>query len=118
MARQLAAHPPDLHHVGIIREGSVRILALEIEKAGSSPAEFQPHLVEEAKKVWHLYQGAVIREAYFRADRNSAVLILECADVAEAKQKLSQLPLVSAGLIDFDFIPLMPYSGFARLFAD
>ena len=96
----------------------MRILALEIEKAAGSAANFQPHLVEEARKVWQLYQGDVIREVYFRADKNSAVLILECADVAEAKQKLSQLPLVSAGLIDFECIPLAPYSGFSRLFAD
>ena len=77
----------------------MRILALEIETAKASAADFQPHLVEEAKKVWQLYQGNVIREAYFRADRNAAVLVLECADVSEAEQALSQLPLVSAGLI-------------------
>ena len=96
----------------------MRILALEIETAKASAADFQPHLVEEAKKVWQLYQGNVIREAYFRADRNAAVLVLECADVSEAEQALSQLPLVSAGLIEFELIPLIPYPGFSRLFAD
>ena len=43
--------------------------------------------------------------------------MLECRDVDEAKHKLSELPLVSAGLIDFDLIPLIPYPGFSRLFA-
>jgi len=95
----------------------VRILALEVEKADAIAADFQPHLAQEAQEVWGLVQAAVIREAYFRADRNSAVLILECADVSEAEQKLGQLPLVAAGLIGFDLIPLVPYSGFSRLFA-
>ncbi len=95
----------------------MRILAFEIETAGASPAEFEPHLLEEAKGVWRLYQDGVIREAYFRSDRHTAVLVLECADLGEAKQKLSRLPLVTAGLIEFDLIPLTPYSGYSRLFA-
>ena len=53
---------------------------------------------------------------YFRADRSTAVLILECAEIAEAEQTLSTLPLVHAGLIRFELIPLVPYPGFARLF--
>jgi hypothetical protein len=45
-------------------------------------------------------------------------LILECADAAEAQQVLNTLPLVQAELITFKVIPLMPYSGLARLFAE
>lgn len=96
----------------------MRILALEIERTNAPQPELRALLIEEAKSVWRLYQEGVIREAFFRADRSAAVLILECASAAEAKQRLSQLPLVSAGVIDFDVIPLVPYSGFARLFSD
>ncbi len=92
----------------------MRILALEVEKADATAADFQPYLAREANAVWELYQAAVIREAYFRRDQKSAVLILECADVSEAEQKLGQLPLVAAGLIGFDLIPLVPYSGFSQ----
>jgi hypothetical protein len=95
----------------------MRILALEIERPGASADAFRPLLREEARKVWEFYQEEFIREAYFRADSNSAVLVLECGDVNQAKQKLSELPLVSAGLIEFDLIPLIPYPGFSRLFA-
>jgi hypothetical protein len=95
----------------------MRILALEVENPNVSADDFRPLLVNEAKKVWDFYQQDIIREIYFRADRTSAVLVLECRDVEEAKQKLSELPLVLAGLIDFNFIPLVPYPGFSRLFA-
>ena len=95
----------------------MRILALEVEKPEASAAAFKPLLIKEAKKVWKFYQEDFIRDIYFRADRTSAVLMLECSDVDEAKQKLSELPLVSAGLIDFDLIPLIPYTGFSRLFS-
>ncbi len=37
---------------------------------------------------------------------------------AEARQALETLPLVQAGLIEFQILPLIPYDGFARLFGD
>lgn len=94
----------------------MRIWALEVENPDASADDYKPLLVEEAKKVWEFCQEDIIREIYFRADRTSAVLVLECRDIEEAKQKISELPLVEAGLIDFDFIPLIPYPGFSRLF--
>jgi hypothetical protein len=45
------------------------------------------------------------------------VLTLECSDVDEARGVLAELPLVAAGLIDFELIPLRAYPGLARLFA-
>jgi hypothetical protein len=94
----------------------MKILALELEEEGMRPEQFAPHLKAEAGRVWELYQSGALRELYFRADRSEAVLILECADAAEAQQTLASLPLVQAGLIRFEVIPLVPYSGFARLF--
>ena len=80
--------------------------------------KFTPHLKKaEAARVWELYQAGVFRELYFRQDRSDAVLVLECADLAEANQVLDTLPLVKEGLIAFDIIPLIPYPGFSRLFA-
>ena len=76
------------------------------------------HAHAEAARVWELVQGGIIRESYFRADRPEAVLVLECTDADDARAILASLPLVQAGLIMFEVIPLAPYSGFARLFAD
>jgi len=96
----------------------MKILAMEIETEGVRPEQFAPHLKAEARCVWELYQNGTIRESYFRADRSDAVLILECRDVSEAKEMLDSLPLVQAGLISLEIIPLVPYSGFARLFGE
>ena len=52
----------------------------------------------------------------FRADEPAALLMLEAADAAEAQAVLATLPLVRAGLIAFEVIPLRAYPGFARLF--
>lgn len=99
-------------------EGIVKILALEVEAEGIKPEQYKPHLKAEARSIWELYQNGTIRELYFRADRSEAVLILECRDVNEAKERLESLPLVQCGLITFELIPLVPYPGFARLFGD
>ena len=96
----------------------MKILAIEREKSGVTAEQFQPHLRAEAMQAWRLYQSGVIRELYFSQDEHCAVLILECADAAEARQALDTLPLVREGLITFDVIPLVPYPGFERLFSE
>ena len=62
-------------------------------------------------------QAGVIRELNFHADEPTAVLVLECPDPAEADPAEASLPMVSAGPIEFEVIPLRAYPGFARLFA-
>ncbi len=96
----------------------MRILALEREVAGTDPEAFGRLLRDEALRVWELHQEGVIREIHFRDDRPDAVLLLECPDLDMAERALSSLPLVKAGLISFEVIPLRPYSGFERLFVE
>jgi muconolactone delta-isomerase len=96
----------------------MKILALEKETPGVAGDQFKPHLRAEAARVWELYQAGILREIYFSQDEHTAVLILECADAAEARQVLNSLPLVKEGLISFQVIPLAPYSGLARLFVE
>ncbi len=96
----------------------MKILAIEKEVPGVADEDFTPHLKAEAARAWELHQAGVLRELYFRADWPGAVLMLECAGVEEAAGVLSTLPLVKAGLIAFDVIPLKAYPGFSRLFAE
>lgn len=96
----------------------MKILAIETEVPGVPDEAFGPHLRAEATRAWELYRAGVLRELYFRQDRDAAVLVLECADVAEAREVLGTLPLVREGLIAFELVPLVPYPGFSRLFAE
>ncbi len=94
----------------------MKILALERELPGAPPEKFQRLGREEARRVWELHQAGVLRELYFRGDQPAAVFMLECDSLEEAASVLLELPLVKAGLIEFDLIPLRAYTGFARLF--
>jgi hypothetical protein len=97
----------------------MKIIALEKEVAGIKDDQFTPAILKtEAEKAWELHQAGIIRELYFREDRHEAVLILECKNADEARSVIGTLPLVKAGLIAFETIPLTAYDGFARLFEE
>ena len=95
----------------------MKILALEHELPGATAEKFKRYANEEARKTWDLHQAGLIRELYFRSDRNEAVLALECPSIEEAQRMLAELPFVREGLIAFELIPLKAYPGFERLFA-
>ena len=96
----------------------MKILAIEKEAEGVTIEDFEPHMKAEAMRAWELYQSGVFREIYFtKGDDPIAVIMLECASVEEAKKALDTLPLVKAGLISFELMPLVAYPGFARLFS-
>lgn len=94
----------------------MKILALEVESPGAAAEDFAPHLESEARALWSLQQSGLVREAHFRADQKTAVLVLEAEGIEEARRALAELPLVRAGLIDFELLPLVPYPGYERLF--
>ncbi len=95
----------------------MKIIAMEHEAPGAITKAFQAYGREEAERVWELHQQGIVREMYFRADRKEAILILECDNPDTARNILETLPMVRHGLITFEVIPLLPYSGFARLFS-
>jgi muconolactone delta-isomerase len=96
----------------------MRILAIERPAAGAAVDQFTAELARaEARRAWELHQAGTIRELYFRQDEASAVLVLECDDLAAASAALASLPLVAAGLIEFEILPLRAYPGFGRLFS-
>ena len=94
----------------------MKILALEHELPDATIEQFHRYAVPEARTLWDLYQTGVIRKSYFHADRNEAVLVLECPSMEEAQKALSTLPFVQNTLIAFELIPLKAYPGFERLF--
>jgi hypothetical protein len=59
------------------------------------------------------------REFYLQANhRPGVVLVFESDDVSEAERLVAALPIVEAGLLDFEVIPVGPYIGFRELFED
>ena len=95
----------------------MKILAIEKEQKVVDWANESETLEREAREVYRQIKGGCIREIYF-TDMNSAVLILECESITKAVELLNALPLVSKGLISFEFMELRPYNGFDRILKD
>ncbi|MBN1927819.1 MAG: hypothetical protein JW798_18445 [Prolixibacteraceae bacterium] len=92
----------------------MKYLAVEKEIDNVDWSNSEAILKEEAKTALKLFEQGLIREMYFD-EENNAVLILECNSKSEAEKTLAQLPLVKAGMINFEIRELKPYTGFSRL---
>ena len=96
----------------------MKILAIEHDLPGKAVEKFHALAKAEARRVWDWQQSGVVREAYFRTDRDEAVLVLECESAEDAREVLATLPFVQAQLITFEIMPLKAYPGTARLFGE
>jgi len=95
----------------------MRILAIEREIPTKPSITKEQIYRVEAACVWDLQKRGIIRDIWFTAVGNHAVIMLECASATEARQHLAMLPLVHAGVIEFTVHELRQYDGFERLFA-
>ena len=82
-----------------------------------APMEMVELLTEpEARRVWDLYTAGVVRSVWYRADSPGAVLLLEAGDAEQARAAIASLPMVEAGLLQTELIPLAPYDGLQAIF--
>ena len=95
----------------------MKILVMPKPIEGVSREELLQHAPAEVRAVWELYEQGICREFYTRANEaGRVVLMFESENVEAAKEALATLPFVQLHLIDFDLIPLAPFTGLARLF--
>jgi hypothetical protein len=95
----------------------MKILVMPKPIEGVAREELLQHAGSEIQAVWELYAQGICREFYTRANEpGRVVLMFECASVEAAKEALATLPFAQLHLIDFDVIPLAPFTGLARLF--
>jgi hypothetical protein len=83
------------------------------------PAQALPDVMklvqEEVRVAVQLYLDGKIDRWYTRSDGNGAVLFLNCKTVDEAKEIVSALPMVKAGYLDVEYVPVGPFSGLRAL---
>ena len=96
----------------------MKILVMPKPREGVTRETLTPHVAAEIQAVWELYARGIVREFYTRADEpGRVVLMIEAASVGEAQNALAALPFQRAHLVDFELIPLEPFTGLSRLFA-
>ncbi|MCD5996338.1 superoxide dismutase [Pseudomonas sp. CDFA 602] len=95
----------------------MKLLCLDVPRPGATFTQYQPYMQAEVRHSWNLYKNGAIRDIYFRQDRPGVAIIAEFESVEAAKQALADFPLARAGLIDWDVIPLGPFTNWEALFA-
>jgi hypothetical protein len=95
----------------------VKFLCLDIPQPGASMEKYMPHMLDEVRHSWQLYKNGMVRDIYFRQDRPGVAIIAEADSTEAARKALSEFPLAKAGLIDWDVIPLGPFTNWEMLFA-
>lgn len=95
----------------------MKILVMPKPIEGVSREEMLSHAAAEIQAVWELYAQGICREFYTRANEpGRVVMMFESASVEAAQETLAALPFARLHLIDFDLIPLAPFTGLTRLF--
>jgi hypothetical protein len=98
---------------------SMKFLVLPRRRENVPVEELLPHATAEIQAVWNLYTQGICREFYARADQpGAAILALECPTVEVAEEAIATLPLRQLDLLDFELIPLAPFTHLTRLFRD
>ena len=86
----------------------MQILAIGKLKEGVTPDQIGSVGAAEVKHTLEAYLDGKIRNFWFQVNRPGVVFMLESTDENEARRVMEELPLVVAGLMDFDLIPLQP----------
>lgn len=93
----------------------MKILAIEQETEGVDWKSVDEELLKlEAAAIYRMYLTEELREHYFN-EHKCAVLVLECADIEQVRERLAKLPLMENSLIYFELMELHPYTGYERL---
>lgn len=95
----------------------MRYLALEREIPGLPRPDRAALLRLQAASLWHLQSTGVIRDLTLTHPERRTVMVLECTSLAAARGHVADLPLVRAGLVEFQLHELRPYDGYEQFFA-
>ncbi len=87
----------------------MKIIVISLRKEGHAAEEFAPYLDAEAKTALGFVAEDFIRELYSIQGDRGAISIVEAASEAEAREKLAELPLAKAGLLDMQFYPVAAF---------
>ena len=95
---------------------TTKVIGVTRTLPGVSPEQMLPHMQAEAQLAWDLYREGRISENYMRTDGGGALTIFNCRTVEEAKAIGDQFPLVQAGYISFEYLPVGAFTPWQGLF--
>jgi hypothetical protein len=100
---------------------TTKVLAIGTVVAAAAPPDMQARraiMPAEVHDTVDLYLAGKIDQWFVRQDGKGVVFLINAGSEAEARTILSKLPLVVAGRMQFDLMPLGPLSPLRYLMGD
>jgi hypothetical protein len=92
----------------------MKVFAIASAPAPLTPELLKPHMAAEVPATLQHYLDGVIEQFWFR-EKAGPIFLMNVASVEEAKATLDTLPLVAAGLMAYEFLPVGPLMPLGRL---
>ncbi len=86
------------------------VMAMASVKPGVAVADVMKLVPEEVRGVSQLYMDGKIEQWYTRGDGKGQIFFLRAKSVDEATAIFAELPMVKAGYVVVEYIPVGPYS--------
>jgi len=91
------------------------VMAMTSLKPGVALPDVMKLVQEEVRVAVQLYLEGKVERWYTRGDGKGAVLFLRCRTAEEGRVIMADLPLVKAGYLNVEYIPVGPFSGLRNL---
>lgn len=97
---------------------TTKVLAIGSFTAKATANGWKPLLPSEMRQTAQLYLAGKVDQWYVRQDQAGVVFVMNVTTTAEAHDLLDKLPLGVAGLMQFELIPLGPFSPMRTLLSE
>lgn len=94
----------------------MQFLIIARAAAGTPIEQVLPFVKSEAEKVWEYYAADMLRTIHYIADMSGAVLMFEAMSLEAVQEAVAQFPMAQANVLQFEILPLKPYTGLDALF--
>jgi hypothetical protein len=92
----------------------MKVIAIASPKTPLTPELLKPHMAREVPETLRHYLDGRIEQFWFQ-EKAGPVFLMNVESVAQAKATLDTLPLVAAGIMSYELLPVGPLMPLARL---
>ncbi|HEY4090733.1 MAG TPA: hypothetical protein VGN46_04400 [Luteibacter sp.] len=92
----------------------MKIFAIASVPATLQPEQLQAHMPAEVYATIKHYLDGKIEQFWFR-DKAGPIFLMDAESIDAARAELATLPLVAAGLMKYELLPVMPLMPLGRL---
>lgn len=92
----------------------MKIFAIANVPGSLTPEQLQPHMPAEVHATLKLDLDGKVEQFWFR-DKAGPIFLMDAPSIEQARSTLDSLPLVAAGLMSYELLPVMPLMPLGRL---